>query len=643
MWKTDRLRGLTKNLSEFARDVVTSSYDDDDDGAAEGSPVAPADDAQRYEHYESIIRSLREANAAMQHKLNAANTHSHPQVSGSPLNDEADRHEMERLRDDLRAKTTELQAMTERYQQAARHAEEQRASSEAHLAELQSRVDNDWWSQREEFETHLARLRAAVPGRSPAPEASAEGPPDLESQVDAIIAAISQHITSADGVSSIPSSPVSKDDADTRAARQECDALRSRLADALRAQRESEAQRRTLETELRRLQTDQIAQRQEAERQAEALQQQHARDKALGHAELHRCVAELTEQRAKCLNLEEQTERFRQQLAGRRQFEDTEDRYQESQVIISRLTNQLREQSAAIATRAATHQQEVADLQQTVTKLQRQVAALQQERTDLQRASAGATQAVGALEEEREVFRESLAEKDAEIQSLQVELKEKEREIRTHLTEVDNLQGVLDMFRREKETEVKSRVAKCQREVETARAELREAKRALEAERTVQVELKEQHERALRGRQRQIDSLEEKARGLVQAMETQMKRMHDDNVIDKTLVNHLFLRYWHMRNDNNGIEVLQVMSKILNWDESMQRKVGLLRPGGFWSALLQPAANDDLPVTTPQDVALSDLWVHFLERQTAAAAPRPSLMEGISSDQCAQRPSSGGK
>lgn len=39
--------------------------------------------------------------------------------------------------------------------------------------------------------------------------------------------------------------------------------------------------------------------------------------------------------------------------------------------------------------------------------------------------------------------------------------------------------------------------------------------------------------------------------------------------------------------------------------------------------------------------ALSDLWVHFLERQTAAAAPRPSLMEGISSDQCAQRPSSG--
>jgi len=41
-------------------------------------------------------------------------------------------------------------------------------------------VDNDWWSQREEFETHLARLRAAVPGCSPAPEASAEGPPDLE-------------------------------------------------------------------------------------------------------------------------------------------------------------------------------------------------------------------------------------------------------------------------------------------------------------------------------------------------------------------------------------------------------------------------------------------------------------------------------
>lgn len=41
-------------------------------------------------------------------------------------------------------------------------------------------VDNDWWSQREEFETHLARLRAAVPGCSPAPETSAEAPPDLE-------------------------------------------------------------------------------------------------------------------------------------------------------------------------------------------------------------------------------------------------------------------------------------------------------------------------------------------------------------------------------------------------------------------------------------------------------------------------------
>eukprot|EP00668_Euglena_longa_P046465 GGOE01062150.1.p1 GENE.GGOE01062150.1~~GGOE01062150.1.p1 ORF type:complete len:630 (+),score=184.63 GGOE01062150.1:50-1939(+) len=623
MWiagKSDRLRGLTKNLSEFAREVVAPTYEDEDEPVAEERRGSLSDAG--LERYQALIRSLQDSNKALQ-------------------------QEVQDLRQALRASKEECIALAEKCHQE--HAPTAPREPIATMAAAEQQLSAN--EVKAEFCQHLRDMHLTLTGKEPSV------PGSLHDQLEEVMGLLvslkhaersggscllqplggSPALTwpnSSQGSSTSTEPDVEPLRATVKSLRQENEGLKERVARLELGQPGNNME--TQQEWQQRLRLQEATHQQQLHERVHMMQQQHAQEKAAGHAELQKCTAELAEQRRRCIALEQQVQAM--QLGGRRGQADLEDRYNEAQVIISRLTAQLREQAAMASVHQANFQQETSDLHQKFSKLQRQVAVLQQENQELRDSAVHRSKALDAKEAEGEQFREQLANKEEQIKALQAELAENESEELTHLMEVDNLNVALDMFRREREAEVQSRLGSMRREVEEAHQEAAVWQQEAQRARAEQVTLREEHERELRGKQRQVDCLEEKVQGLLATMEAQMKRMSDDNVIDKTLVSHLFLRYWDMRHNNNGIEVLKVMSKILNWDDAMQRKVGLAKSGGLWNAIFRPGAVDnDLPVTTPQDVAISDLWVNFLERQ-ASSTPRQSSMEGIASDEL-QRPS----
>eukprot|EP00298_Acanthocystis_sp_HF-20_P004202 c14541_g1_i1.p1 GENE.c14541_g1_i1~~c14541_g1_i1.p1 ORF type:complete len:115 (+),score=34.83 c14541_g1_i1:924-1268(+) len=83
-----------------------------------------------------------------------------------------------------------------------------------------------------------------------------------------------------------------------------------------------------------------------------------------------------------------------------------------------------------------------------------------------------------------------------------------------------------------------------------------------------------------------------------------MNQLKDSKSVDKQLVNSLIISYI-TKNDQRD-EILNVMSKILDWDQNIKSEVGFNSQSG-WSWLWN---SDNSRKQMPKNI--TDLWVSFL-------------------------------
>uniref|UniRef100_A0A7S4FR55 GRIP domain-containing protein n=1 Tax=Eutreptiella gymnastica TaxID=73025 RepID=A0A7S4FR55_9EUGL len=675
MWlaKTDKLKDLSKGLSEFAREVVAPTYENEEDAFEEEAP-ADEDGHAKYERYESMVRALRETNAAQQQKIvalsgelekkkhelaqttaqqqQADRTHSdvQQQLVQSQASEEQLKLQLQQLQTQQQQQGREHQATLALYQQTKSQIDDFQNLYDKQKNELLQHAESELAQLKAEYCRYLDNIRAALGGHASSSE-ELDPAADVHVYVDEILNLVSSvksagtlnggaphpppdvpespSVSSQSSLQAVPDADAEHLRATIKTLRQDNEQLKKQITQLQLQQHEHEQKVLKMQQEFQQQsQQAQALQQQQAQAQTKQLQQHHAQEKAAWQAETQQCIAELeqqiTREQKKSHGLEQQIGAMHQKLSAQQDSADLEERYNEARVVISRLTNQLREQTAASSTHQTNFQQELAEVTQKLNKASRQVTVLQQENAELKEKGDISAKMMENNEAETEHFREQLKEKASEIKTLTQQLTAKDSEVKQQEQAVDNLQSVLDMFHTEREAEIQSRMGEMRLDMDMLQSKVEAGRREAEKERMAQVALREEHEKLLRFKEKQINCLEDKVQQLLGAMEEQMKRMNDENSIDKTLVSGLFLRYINAKSGNNSVEVLKVMSRILNWDADMQRKVGLTRTG-FWSALMNPAETDDTPVIKSYDAGISDLWINFLEKQVDSAVPPPRL------------------
>uniref|UniRef100_A0A7S2WTQ4 GRIP domain-containing protein n=1 Tax=Rhizochromulina marina TaxID=1034831 RepID=A0A7S2WTQ4_9STRA len=271
-------------------------------------------------------------------------------------------------------------------------------------------------------------------------------------------------------------------------------------------------------------------------------------------------------------------------------------------------------------------------LQSTVRQLQSelevQVEAHQQEASELGHAVADTQQKLALAQK---------ASRDAETRAraleADLELTRQDHE-RSSLISA-NLQRVLEQFQSDKGAELaqlrelhEREVTGLQEALSSQVAQLRKAhteeldQRSEETNRARMAMDHAQHQLALveKDKERKIADMR---RSLDQAIA--QLQASDEDVVDRKLITNLIVAY-HSRARSR--EVLELMSRILNFSVEDQRKVGLLGRGlGIGKLLgnvLTPLPTPELPRDQVENSSLLELWVAFLE----AEAPSPHSTGG---------------
>ncbi|ODQ53001.1 hypothetical protein SAICODRAFT_7599 [Saitoella complicata NRRL Y-17804] len=293
----------------------------------------------------------------------------------------------------------------------------------------------------------------------------------------------------------------------------------------------------------------------------------------------------------------------------------------------------------SLVTKSRNLDAELASANKTLSSLE---SLLQEERS----LREGFEARVGELEEEvharREAFEELMGRREQdgmEMERLRGQVKEakeaREREVR----EIEErLQGDIDRLVTERK-EFEERATDAEAKLTTAKADLEKLPK-------LQADLKEKTLALAKARHESIILNEH----LTKALRLLKRSSSSSNsTVDRQLVTNLVLKFLSLpRGDARKFEALGVLGGFLGWTEEERGVAGLARPsgnasgaaaGGLMSPGLQSplgfrrvsstsalSAADYFP-PAGRDESMSDLWIHFLEKE-AEAGRTPSVSEG---------------
>ncbi|ESL10953.1 hypothetical protein TRSC58_01306 [Trypanosoma rangeli SC58] len=303
--------------------------------------------------------------------------------------------------------------------------------------------------------------------------------------------------------------------------------------------------------------------------------------------------------------------------------------------------------------------------EQSVAKLKQQVQAESQQHLDAQNTLAGVTNELQVLKEERKAWearigvsssgeaahQEQLTRLAADVETLRRTLQDRDEELSHAQRNLETLQQVLDTFTKNKTRDVEERTADMQIEIDQLRTQLLEAEdRQHHHQEDIDVIIAT-HRREIAAKNLEITSLHRKHAELRKALDETARQLNGMTMIDKRVISHLTVNFIHafVAHRREADEMLKVLSGLLNWDEEMQEKAGLLpgpsnpkpghqgRRGGLIGGLVKSVWGGSGRTTAKgtgtigTSLSIAELWVEFLMRESEVGATQAEVVSADAS------------
>lgn len=321
--------------------------------------------------------------------------------------------------------------------------------------------------------------------------------------------------------------------------------------------------------------------------------------------------------------------------------------YEQARSVNATLTQQVSEAWKTIGTL----REDLSMRDQLIARLKQQNQTDAQQHGETQRLLTSVTNQLQALREEKSAWetrvaesnseeschQEKLAAVNADVDALQRALHDREEELEQAQRSKETLQQVLDTFTRNKTRDVEERTADLQIEIDQLRAQLLTAEEQRQRHQDEIDKLGANHRREVAAKNLEITSLHRKHAELRMALDETARQLNGSMMIDKRVISHLTVNFIgaFVAQRPEADEMLKVLSGLLNWDEALQEKAGLLpgpanpRPGQqrrgrsgliggivstVWGSSGRGAAGKNGGSGASPSIA--ELWVDFLMRES---------------------------
>nr|CCC46687.1 conserved hypothetical protein [Trypanosoma vivax Y486] len=238
---------------------------------------------------------------------------------------------------------------------------------------------------------------------------------------------------------------------------------------------------------------------------------------------------------------------------------------------------------------------------------------------------------------------EEFCELQVEVEQLRCDVHDRDDKLVRTQQALDNLQQVLDTFTLHKNKDIEERTVGMQMEIDELRGQLVLCEQKLHDSKKEMDMLTMSHRHELAAKNMEIAALHRKHSELRKLLDDTARQLNGDNTIDKRVISHLTLNFIHafVAQKAEADEMLKVLSNLLNWDEGMQEKAGLLpgpsnpKPGqqqrghghvirGFmrkmWTSSAEKGiSRDDYCARGSErssSRSIAELWVDFLMRES---------------------------
>eukprot|EP00758_Cryptobia_borreli_P018987 Tbor_TRINITY_DN7737_c0_g1::TRINITY_DN7737_c0_g1_i1::g.12419::m.12419 len=228
----------------------------------------------------------------------------------------------------------------------------------------------------------------------------------------------------------------------------------------------------------------------------------------------------------------------------------------------------------------------------------------------------------------------------AEYDGLQALITDKDSECSQYREAAENLERVLNQFQQQKHSEIEEQTAYLSQEIESLKCQNSILLKEKEKLNDKIEEITKDFRKDISSKNCVISGLQSKLGELRKILEETMGKLNDEFSIDKRVVSHLLVNYIHSIVEQRGdaSDIVNVMSRLLNWDKVMMERAGLIRgnlnpvPGGsssaaaagkgflkgvvktVWgnpSSIKEGCSNGSKPTPT----SLAELWVDFLIKE----------------------------
>ncbi|RNF02166.1 hypothetical protein TraAM80_06554 [Trypanosoma rangeli] len=298
--------------------------------------------------------------------------------------------------------------------------------------------------------------------------------------------------------------------------------------------------------------------------------------------------------------------------------------------------------------------------EQSIAKLKQQVQAESQQHLDVQHTLVGVTNELQVLKEEKKAWearigvsssgeaahQEQLAQLAADVETLRRTLQDRDEELSHAQRSLETLQQVLDTFTKNKTRDVEERTADMQIEIDQLRTQVLEAEERQHHHQEDIDAIIATHRREVAAKNLEITSLHRKHAELRKALDETARQLSGMTMIDKRVISHLTVNFIHafVGHRREADEMLKVLGGLLNWDEEMQEKAGLLpgpsnpkpghqgKRGGLIGGLVKSvwggsgrttAKGTGTSGTSP---SIAELWVEFLMRESEAETTQAEVV-----------------
>jgi len=219
-----------------------------------------------------------------------------------------------------------------------------------------------------------------------------------------------------------------------------------------------------------------------------------------------------------------------------------------------------------------------------------------------------------------------------QCQVLKVQLEQKELECTRSTEAISNLQNVLEQLQAEQETQLNSEILLLRKDLKFAKEEVEKMKteltetRVLASKCKIAEQIAMQLQEDLSKQTRIYIKLQEEVDPLRKAFDQTLGRLtsmtkNEENQIDKRLMARLLITFF--QNKANKTEVLELMTRMLNFTEQEKKDIGLVSNAGRWSFIPFFSSSEESTVAEnyfvpTSDRTLTDMWVDFLLKEATA-------------------------